>query len=859
MSENTSSAIEMSSDGEVFANDYQWRSTKAKQQLRDRFGRWISMGANVKFQADGQAQSGIVTSVVDGKAYIQQRNPDGTTTKRIMSADALRVIASKATLPPDGSRIQDPNNNFAAAAKTPEFQKALKDHGQAVIQRADGYALAANLVDKAQGLDNTPNNVGGPAQGNDNNTIDPSQKPPTQKDPTNPIAYQLFAPGGRSLGQYTDTPVAEFDDMVADDKGSVESNDSAPSGAADAPSADSAPVVASVEVSGDDKPYRVPEAVRAEIASAIERVSNISDDDLATASRLANDPAVGLDEVRWIYSFFADIDAYERFHGGFRGRRWASKIVDPDTGIETDLDPQIPDERYEFDTLSYDYFAVGDMVGSTIVARLIAVDYDNNVVFEWTTEGFTPLGGTVEEIDEPVIIPIDEGTALALAHWIDEADPEESGWDITDADPEERNLFTLAAPELDFDEIDRAAEAILAAAGDGVYTPAERSQNAKVQRRAAGGRFGSGGNKEEQQGGQDTAPKQTVDQQAGPAGGSTEKKATLPVELPLVPDVKARIAQWLTTAAEAPVVAAGDPAPAAPSQDPGYTEADAAAEDSSTGPTDEAIYFAIVDDVDKTAVLDIVAIVKQNGQPSAFVRSKGQWTASPDYLAKLQGAAPPPVVELPDPETVKNVIEQIDQHDSGGDSQSAQDEAPQPGEVPIAASAFMFAMEDGSLPIITEEDLAKAVTASAGTLPERAHIRKRATALNRLDLVPSEWRSFTLAEIGELSDMSNSMYGPYGEVITAGGVPGVADTPGDLRAAHRLKVYWTRGKGALKIRWGTKGDLTRAHRHLAKYVGPDRAWGLAQEYHKSIFHVSNTTHDKATGQYVHHHHKKYKK
>jgi hypothetical protein len=215
----------------------------------------------------------------------------------------------------------------------------------------------------------------------------------------------------------------------------------------------------------------------------------------------------------------------------------------------------------------------------------------------------------------------------------------------------------------------------------------------------------------------------------------------------------------------------------------------------------------------------------------------------------LQGSTPPPVVELPDPETVKTVLTQIDAHDSGADQTEVSDEmAPQAGETPMAASGF--AMPDGSYTIINAGDIEEAVVAS-GAAPDlfvKAHIRKRARALNRMDLIPATWREFSLAEIGELS-ASKNLYGEFGEILVASGVPGVADTPSDFKNAAKLKNYWTRGKGALKIRWGTKGDLTRAHRHLSKYVGPQRAWGLAQSYHKSLFGVYNYTHDVATGQY----------
>lgn len=849
MSEKTPSAADLSAQGETFANDYHWRSTKAKQQLRDRFGRWISLGANVRFRGEGQEQSGVVTSVINGKAYVDQKNLDGTVTQKIIDPSAIRVIASKATLPPNGSKINDPKNNFAGAIKSEEFKKALADNGQATIQRADGYALAANLVDKAQGLDNK-------AQGGDNQVLDGTEAI-HDKVTGNPIAYQLFAPGGRSLGQYTQAAEGDFDAMVAEDQGATPSTpskaDTSPTGGEAAP-AETA-VAASVEVVGEEKPFRVPSAVKEEISSTIASLSvDLPESELSAANRLANDDTVSLSDVQWVHGFFADNEVSEKLRGGFKGRQWASKIVAAG-GIPV-IDEIVVEShpKYLFDDDIWAYFAVGSVPGSTLVNKLLSVDYESGDVFAWTPEGFQILPGIdMKEIDEPQIIPIDEMTADEFAHWLDSGVAEE--FDILDTNPEERNLFTLADSEIDYDELDKAY-AILATAGDGMYSPIERSQNAKAQARGAGGRFGSGGAGSDPKAVGPGAPAQTTPAGQGPAGvpqdgaqaspdGSDAprvKKAQLPMELPLVEDPAARIADFISTAAEAPVVAAGET--------PEYTEEDQAAEDAATGPTDEALYFAIVDEVDKAAVLDAVAIVKQNGQPSAFVRKDGAWVADPGTLTILQGSTPPAVVELPDPATVKNVIEQIDAHDSGADqTEVSEDMAPKPGEVAVAASGF--ALSDGSYTIIDVEDLEEAVVAS-GAQPDlfvKAHIRKRARALNRMDLVPSEWREFSLAEIGEIS-ASKALYGEYGEILVAAGVPGIADTPSDFRNVAKLQNYWTHGKGALKIRWGTKGDLTRAHRHLAKYVGPQRAWGLAQKYHRSIFGVYNHTHDVATGQYV---------
>ena len=49
--------------------------------------------------------------------------------------------------------------------------------------------------------------------------------------------------------------------------------------------------------------------------------------------------------------------------------------------------------------------------------------------------------------------------------------------------------------------------------------------------------------------------------------------------------------------------------------------------------------------------------------------------------------------------------------------------------------------------------------------------------------------------------------------------------------AEKLRRYWTRGRGAAKIRWGTPGDWKRCVRHLSKYLGV-RAKGYCQLRHK---------------------------
>ena len=61
---------------------------------------------------------------------------------------------------------------------------------------------------------------------------------------------------------------------------------------------------------------------------------------------------------------------------------------------------------------------------------------------------------------------------------------------------------------------------------------------------------------------------------------------------------------------------------------------------------------------------------------------------------------------------------------------------------------------------------------------------------------------------------------------------GLNNTPGDMKATERLRIYWTTGSGAAKIRWNTPGDWGRCVRQLGKYMTRDQAEGYCQNLHK---------------------------
>lgn len=62
------------------------------------------------------------------------------------------------------------------------------------------------------------------------------------------------------------------------------------------------------------------------------------------------------------------------------------------------------------------------------------------------------------------------------------------------------------------------------------------------------------------------------------------------------------------------------------------------------------------------------------------------------------------------------------------------------------------------------------------------------------------------------------------------GPPGATFPSKDPRAA-RLRKHWTKGPGAVKIKWGTAGDFDRCVRELREHVG-ERAKGLCNIYHR---------------------------
>jgi len=597
-------------------------------------------------------------------------------------------------------------------------------------------------------------------------------------------------------------------------------------------------VVGTAEVEVFERPsktFRVPPTIREEIQAALSASVGLSETDLQHARALAFDDTVGMPEVSWMHDFFDDYDTPQRLRGGFKGQKWASKILGSDDSDDVGTLDDEQEDPTVFDGDQYSYYGLGTDPSSTEVHTLIAVDFDTHEVLIWNGTEFEATDAQIDDVDEPQVVPLDNETAQTLALML-QSDPT-SSQDVLDFNPEELSLFALAQSELDYEDLDRRGAIIADATG---YTPAERSLNAKRQIRGPGGTFGG---RQVAQGSELLA----------------FKKAKLSDNPPLVADVAARIQQFMQDAtatdeteaipATAPVAAAAapNPAPAEPEPAAAPTSSNATAGAPTGGPSGSAVYFAIVDPTDTTAVLEAIAVVKDStGNPQAWIRTRGTWKNDPATLAKLTGPTPPPVIELTTPEPAKTVLAQVDKYDTNVAHFPTD---PVPAKAPVTAAGFVVPGID--LGIYDEADIIAAVSTFDTLDPEVQSITKRiartrANALNRKDLLPAGWRTLSAVEEGEAFAAASPLFSEYGDVIVSAGHPVKG-----AKGAERLKEYWIHGKGALKIRWGTPGDLTRCHNHLAKFVGP-MAWGLAANYHKALFGMSNAKHDKLTGQTSHH-------
>lgn len=143
---------------------------------------------------------------------------------------------------------------------------------------------------------------------------------------------------------------------------------------------------------------------------------------------------------------------------------------------------------------------------------------------------------------------------------------------------------------------------------------------------------------------------------------------------------------------------------------------------------------------------------------------------------------------------------------------------------------------------LTEEQL---VTASAALedcgcrtrLVASATVPDNWTLVDLSALTEDELAAYDLMDVDEQREFAEAR----GLLASAGFAPGTKDGPGWIThptATSRIRRYWTKGKGAAKIGWGTPGDFNRCRSQLAKYVqNPDWLAGLCANMHYEVLGV----------------------
>jgi hypothetical protein len=628
----------------------------------------------------------------------------------------------------------------------------------------------------------------------------------------------------------------------------------------------------SMIASAGSRMYTIPGGVRREAKKALEWRKEYKRGGtpvgLNTARTLAKGGQVGIEKIRHIAKYFPrhEVDkkakGYEpgednfpsngriawALWGGDAGQRWASAIVKRENkksitsggqfyGPEVDLVLEEQPEKYSSDINAFKMaheldpyygpeFMARVRLDNSGIDRLYKIEIDGQI-FVWDGSVWDNMGnvdGDVylydSELDDPedsvkkTHVLVDPTSAIVISAFLQER-PFQPVL-LEEIDPEETRMMYDGLYEEDFSLIDRVITAAgeSASKDDGVYSPEERAENASKQVRDATGRFATvgqrvavGGDTERGAGtitsvdsknglvdvkldsgrtvtiaSKYSQPLKTQNTRGNairvsnnenmpldmsgilgePRTPHNQPKAHLPGTLPPLTDDELR-----TMLEDFPKYVRNQRRSYKPSskadkervkkewgvnkfkENSIIAALEAEAGELTPETTDvPAKYLALVSPDDKTAVMDLVAIVPASStstEPAIYERKDGQWQKNDQILMDLKSTTPPPVVPLRDKEILNDVLLQVD-------------------------------------------DMKESVQASA----------------------------YSMVLYWEMA---------IEPILAAGGLDR------NRGNAESLRRYWTKGKGALKIRWGTPGDWKRCVRNLSKYMGP-RAKGYCQLRHK---------------------------
>jgi hypothetical protein len=625
------------------------------------------------------------------------------------------------------------------------------------------------------------------------------------------------------------------------------------SAALDAPVA---PVVAS-----STRMYTIPGGVQAEAKKALRWRKDFKRGGtpvgLNSARTLARGGQIGIEKIRHIAKYFPrhEVDkkgkgwkpSQENYPsngriawalwGGDAGQRWASAIVERedkkallaggdyvqplDLSYSSDVNPF--KMAHELDPFVGPEFMARVCLDGSGIDRLYKIEIDGTV-YVWDDCGWDNLGnvdGDVyaydAELDDPYdttkkdYVLIDPSSAVIISALLQERPFKRVG--IEEVDPEESMLMADNLQDEDFDLID----IVITAAGttdstdqDGNYTPEERSALAKGQPRDASGQFAKTGSRVVV-GGDANRGKgviTNIDRKTGLVSVQLDSGKTI--------DIEAK-----------------------------YTEAEKNFSGPMPVPTTQApIDFSGIIGEPRTPVNMPKAHLPGTLPPLSRDEVQTLLNDFPKYVSNMRSSYKP--IDAADKERVKN---------RWGLTKFA-------GENSIAAAGTKDATEEKLTPkntdvppkylaIVSPDDPAAvmdmiALVPETTTATSPAVYKRKDQEWVRDDQILMDLKSPTpppvvklegekivndiLVQVDGLSNVKASAYSHllnfWGNSIVAAG--GLDRNRGN---AEELRRYWTKGKGAAKIRWGTPGDWTRCVRNLSKYMGP-RAKGYCQLRHK---------------------------
>ena len=609
--------------------------------------------------------------------------------------------------------------------------------------------------------------------------------------------------------------------------------------------------------------YTIPGGVQSEAKKALEwrkkHKRGGTPVGLNTARTLAKGGQIGIEKVRHIAKYFPrhEVDkkgkgwapGEDKFPsngriawalwGGDAGKRWSSAIVERENkkkattaggNYEYVEESYSPAEElnafkiaHELDPYMGPEFMARVRLDNSGIDRLYKVEVDGQV-YVWDGSGWDDMGhvdGDVysydKSLDEPfdmvekTHVIIDPSSAVIISAFLQERPFQPVLLD--EIDPEEAQMMADGLAGEDFGMIDM----VMTAAGtadvdqDGNYTPEERSKLAQGQPRDANGRFAKAGTR------------------VVVAGDSKRGKG-------IITDVDSKSGMVAVKLDNGKTI----------NVDAKYTEAEAEFKGPRPVPSD-------------LPPLDLSGIIGEPRTPINMPKAHLPGTLPPlsardimnmlndfpKYVADMRKSYKP--VDAADKARVQKKWGLTEFPKDNSITAAAEGEKPMTPTTTDVPPKYLALVSPDDLTAVM--DLVALVPASATSTMPSAYERKdgqwvqnnqiladlkSSTPPPVVKLDDKEILNDVLKQVDGVATVSASAYDFavfWEKVVEPLLAAGGADR--NRGNAEELRRYWTRGKGALKIRWGTPGDWTRCVRQLSKYLGP-RAKGYCQLRHKEV-------------------------